>query len=126
MRQVYRLLGLVRRYGPGPVDTACERALDLDVVNVTKIASMLEKATENTPLPARPASPATARFARDQLSWIEIWIPVKFAAWLSAVFRARDRVGFRRKLRGSRVGVRRRAATSRAGKYDNNEDHDKK
>jgi len=65
MRQVYRLLGLVRRYGPGPVDTACERALDLDVVNVTKIASMLEKATENTPPPARPASPATARFARD-------------------------------------------------------------
>jgi hypothetical protein len=65
MRQVYRLLGLVRRYGPGPVGTACQRALDLDVVNVTKIASMLEKATENTPLPARPASPATARFARD-------------------------------------------------------------
>ena len=65
MRQVYRLLGLVRRYGPGPVDTACQRALDLDVVNVTKIASMLEKATENTPLPPRPAAAATARFARD-------------------------------------------------------------
>jgi hypothetical protein len=65
MRQVYRLLGLVRRYGPGPVDAACQRALDLDVVNVTKIASMLEKATENTPLPPRPAAAATARFARD-------------------------------------------------------------
>jgi hypothetical protein len=65
MRQVYRLLGLVRRYGPGPVDTACARALDLDVINVTKIASMLEKATENTPLPPRPAAAATARFARD-------------------------------------------------------------
>jgi transposase len=65
MRQVYRLLGLVRRYGPGPVDTACARALDLDVINVTKIASMLEKATENTPLPPRPAGTATARFARD-------------------------------------------------------------
>ena len=65
MRQVYRLLGLVRRYGPGPVDTACARALDLDVINVTKIASMLEKATENTPLPPRPAGAATARFARD-------------------------------------------------------------
>jgi len=65
MRQVYRLLGLVRRYGPGPVDTACARALDLDVVNVTKIASMLEKATENTPLPPRPAAAASARFARD-------------------------------------------------------------
>src|SRR5580704_13067747 len=65
MRQVYRLLGLVRRYGPGPVDTACGRALDLDVVNVTKIASMLEKATENTPPPPAPAAAATARFARD-------------------------------------------------------------
>jgi hypothetical protein len=65
MRQVYRLLGLVRRYGPGPVDTACARALDLDVVNVTKIASMLEKATENSPLPPRPAVAAAARFARD-------------------------------------------------------------
>ena len=65
MRQVYRLLGLVRRYGPGPVDTACQRALELDVVNVTKIASMLEKATENTPPPPRPAAAAAARFARD-------------------------------------------------------------
>jgi transposase len=65
MRQVYRLLGLVRRYGPSPVDTACARALDLDVVNVTKIASMLEKATENTPPPPPPAVAATARFARD-------------------------------------------------------------
>lgn len=66
MRQVYRLLGLVRRYGPGPVDTACQRALDLDVVNVTKITSMLEKATEGTP-PPPPASTAAAgaRFARD-------------------------------------------------------------
>ena len=49
--------GLVRRYGPGPVDTACAHALELDVVNVTKIASMLEKATENTVPP--PGSPAT-------------------------------------------------------------------
>ena len=46
MRSVYRLLGLVRRYGAAPVDTACGAALDLDVVSVTKIAAMLEKATE--------------------------------------------------------------------------------
>ena len=65
MRQVYRLLGLVRRYGPGPVDTACQRALDLDVVSVTKIASMLDRATENAPPPPRPATAAAARFARD-------------------------------------------------------------
>jgi transposase len=65
MRQVYRLLGLVRRYGPGPVETACARALELDVVNVTKIASMLERATENAAPPPRPAAAAAARFARD-------------------------------------------------------------
>jgi hypothetical protein len=66
MRQVYRLLGLARRYGPGPVDTACGRALELDVISVTKIASMLEKATENTPAePSAPAGTARARFARD-------------------------------------------------------------
>ena len=65
MRQVYRLLGLVRRYGPGPVQTACARALELDVVNVTKIASMLDKATENACPPPNPAPAAAARFARD-------------------------------------------------------------
>jgi transposase len=65
MRQVYRLLGLARRYGPGPVDAACARWLELDVVNVTKIASMLEKATENAPLPPPPAVAAAGRFARD-------------------------------------------------------------
>ena len=66
MRQVYRLLALARRYGPGPVDRACARALELDVVNVTKIARMLENAAENAPAPAaRPAAAAAARFARD-------------------------------------------------------------
>jgi transposase len=67
MRQVYRLLGLVKRYGPNPVDTACGRALDLDVVSVSKIAAMLAKATENTeaPPPRAASGLAPARFARD-------------------------------------------------------------
>lgn len=66
MRQVYRLLGLVRRYGEGAVNTACGRALALDVITVTKIASMLEQASENTPPPLPPPlAPTTARFARD-------------------------------------------------------------
>jgi hypothetical protein len=66
MRQVSRLLGLARRYGEGPVDTACGRALALDVVSVTKIASMLEKASENTPAPPPPpVAPGATRFARD-------------------------------------------------------------
>jgi transposase len=70
MRAVYRLLGLVRRYGPGPVEAACERSLDLDVVSVSKIASMLDKAREREQptLPAAAGSTHTAasgRFARD-------------------------------------------------------------
>jgi hypothetical protein len=67
MRQVYRLLGLVKRYGANPVNTACGRALELDVVSVSKIAAMLQKATENTPVEAPRAATglAAARFARD-------------------------------------------------------------
>jgi transposase len=70
MRSVYRLLGLVRRYGPDPVEAACERSLDLDVVSVSKIAAMLAKATEHTQ-PVLPAAAGTGhnaqggRFARD-------------------------------------------------------------
>ena len=66
MRSVYRLLGLVRRYGPGPVETACTRSLDLEVVSVAKIASMLEKAIErDQPVLPLAAGAPTGRFARD-------------------------------------------------------------
>lgn len=66
MRAVYRLLGLVRRYGPDPVESACSTALDLDVVSVGKIASMLERATEATaPLLPAAGSAAPSRFTRD-------------------------------------------------------------
>lgn len=66
MRAVYRLLGLVRRYGADPVEAACDRALEFDVISVTKIASMLERATEHTTpvLPTAAAGTGTARFAR--------------------------------------------------------------
>ena len=66
MRSVYRLLGLVRRHGPDPVEAACQRSLDLDVVSVSKIAAMLAKATERDQpvLPAAAGSPG-GRFARD-------------------------------------------------------------
>ncbi|MBO0879150.1 MAG: IS21 family transposase [Mycobacterium sp.] len=66
MRAVYRLLGLCRSYGPAAVDTACARALELDVVDVRKIARMLEQATERQPalIPAKIVG-GPARFARD-------------------------------------------------------------
>ena len=51
MRAVYRLLGLTRSYGAAAVDAACARALELDVVDVRKIARMLEQAREQQPAP---------------------------------------------------------------------------
>lgn len=66
MRQVYRLLGLARRYGDAAVEAACGKALEVDVVSVSKIASMLEKACENNPAPpTRPAAASAGRFVRD-------------------------------------------------------------
>jgi len=75
MRAVYRLLGLVRTYGPGPVETACGRALELDVVDVGKIARMLEQAVEAVPaVAAAKVVGGPARFVRD---------PGEFAASLT-------------------------------------------
>ncbi|BBY41797.1 hypothetical protein MCEL_40920 [Mycolicibacterium celeriflavum] len=64
MRQVYRLLGLVRRHGAGAADDACRRALDAEVIDVGLIERMLSRgAGEQLPLMAKP--PATAsRFVR--------------------------------------------------------------
>lgn len=67
MRQVYRLLGLARRYGAGRVDDACAKALELDVIDVTRITRMLERALEGTPPPELPPGDGNVvplRFAR--------------------------------------------------------------
>jgi hypothetical protein len=68
LRHVYRLLGLVRRYGAERVERACERALSCDVVDVTRISRMLERALEEKSSPPLPPPPAghlvPLRFAR--------------------------------------------------------------
>ncbi|MGH2801200.1 MAG: IS21 family transposase, partial [Thermoleophilaceae bacterium] len=73
MRQVYRLLGLVRRYGAARVNAACERALALDVVDVTKISRMLERALEAAPDGERAAHSrgrvVQLRFARSAIEF---------------------------------------------------------
>jgi transposase len=68
MRQVYRLLGLVRRYGAERVEAGCQKALELDVVDVSLITRMLERALEeaHSQLPAASASVVPLRFARSQ------------------------------------------------------------
>ncbi len=70
MRAVYRLLGLTRTYGPAAVDAACTRALEFDVIDVKKIAGMLEQALERQPAvaPAKVVG-GPARFARDNTEY---------------------------------------------------------
>lgn len=70
IRHVYRLLGLARRFGPAATDEACARALELDVVDVSKIKAMLEKGLTRRKLlsscpPPAPPSGKILRFARD-------------------------------------------------------------
>lgn len=71
MRQVYALLGLVKKWGPERVEAACARASEAEAFNVALIGRMLERATENAPAPqpTLPAPPPAslarpARFAR--------------------------------------------------------------
>lgn len=64
MRQVYRLLGLVRRHGGERVNDACRRALQAEAVNVGLIDRMLTRGLDGTPPPAHQPGAAT-RFVRD-------------------------------------------------------------
>jgi transposase len=66
MRQVYALLGLVKKWGPERVETACRRALEAEAVNVGLIGRMLERGTEQATIqPSLPGTVIPARFARD-------------------------------------------------------------
>lgn len=65
MRQAYRLLGLVKKWGAERVEQACQKALDAEALDVNLIARMLEQAKEQAP-PEEAPSPnvVTGRFAR--------------------------------------------------------------
>jgi hypothetical protein len=66
MRQVYALLGLVKKWGPARVDTACASALHHEQVNVGLIGRMLERGAEHTTIqPSLPGTVIPGRFARD-------------------------------------------------------------
>jgi hypothetical protein len=63
MRQVYRLLGLVRRHGAEQVEEACRRALDAETVNVALIDRMLTRNTGPDTGTGPEPGPATATAA---------------------------------------------------------------
>ena len=66
MRQVYRLLGLVKKWGATRVEQACQRALDAEAVDVNLVSRMLERGREGTEVDTRPEPVVIqGRFARD-------------------------------------------------------------
>jgi hypothetical protein len=66
MRQVYALLGLVKRWGPERVEAACTRALEAEAISVGLIGRMIQRATETATIDKPAPAPARrARFARD-------------------------------------------------------------
>ena len=66
MRRVYRLLGLVDKWGASRVEEACRRALEAEAVDVNLVSRMLERAREETEPDSRPDPVVIqGRFARD-------------------------------------------------------------
>ena len=66
MRQVYRLLGLVKKFGPERVEQACVRALECETIDVGLIARIVARAAEtDPPAPDRSVIAGANRFARD-------------------------------------------------------------
>jgi transposase len=67
MRAVYRLLGLVKKFGADRVEQACVRALECEAVDVGLIGRIVERAAEaDPPVLSRTVIAAAGRFARDE------------------------------------------------------------
>lgn len=66
-RHVHRLIGLCRTHGSEAVEEACQRALALDVVDVTRVQRLLERAVPppSAPPPPAPDPTPSTRFGRD-------------------------------------------------------------
>jgi transposase len=70
MRQVYRLVGLAKKWGSHRLDQACARALEAEAIDVNLVARMLERAREGNEPDANEDTPnngilVQGRFQRD-------------------------------------------------------------
>lgn len=65
MRAVYRLLGLVNKFGASPVDEACRRALECEAIDIGLVSRMVERAADTAPAPQPKGVVVAGRFARD-------------------------------------------------------------
>jgi transposase len=67
LRQAQKLLRLAQRYGPSRVEQACQRALDFDLIDVTRVERIVLQAIahEETSGPKQMSLPLSARFQRE-------------------------------------------------------------
>jgi hypothetical protein len=63
MRRVYALVGLARRFGSERLNAACQTALAVEMLDVRRLAKMLEIAAPDSPLPSPRLAPP-ARYLR--------------------------------------------------------------
>ena len=66
MRQIYRLMGLAKKFGGASTDRACAQALEADVVDVMRIQRMLENGLvgRNPVNPRPPEAPPEGKLPR--------------------------------------------------------------
>ena len=64
VRQGHKLLRLGERYTPQRLDSACRRALEVDLIDVRRVERILVQALEEETTPQVPKSLPAGRFAR--------------------------------------------------------------
>ena len=71
LRQGHKLLRLSERYTPARLDAACQRALEVDLIDVRRVERILKEALEQEamPLETTAAPPPPGRFARPGASF---------------------------------------------------------
>ena len=74
LRQGQKLIRLADRYTATRLDAACERALSVELIDVTRVERMLKQALEQEPFPLATPPPRTvvvpsARFARESAAF---------------------------------------------------------
>jgi hypothetical protein len=64
LRQAYKLLRLGEKYTPARLNSACEKALSVDLIDVRRLESILAQALEQEAIPVMAAPAPPGRFAR--------------------------------------------------------------
>jgi transposase len=83
LRQAHKLLRLVDKYGRGPVDSACWRALSFDLINVHRLEQIVLRGLDAVGPDARPPRPvghliqSPLRFLREEGSFTHHTVPVE-------------------------------------------------